>query len=523
MSTETKTAALSAQEAAIESGKKVLHGTVSDRVLRMFEAIRSYGPPRLTLERAVLFTESFKTTEARPLVLRWAKALKNIAEKISVAIFDDELIVGRPSTWFGRYSLVYPELDGTIMKAGAEAFIAAKGAPNAITVTEEDKKTIDEVLFPYWNGKDVCLNFIKALPPESRHMSFGSDPNNVGVSQTFVIVSSSTMRSSQNWVIDFEKMLKRGCKGMREEAQAKLAALEHPRDIAYKGPFYEAAIITCDALSLFAKRFSQLRHLYGQVYNVVVGQTWSTFVDPDAFPDTVDYELANSSVLTRLPLVRYIQPLNEQWQLNFGLEQPDSKVDAAGSGGSAKDRAPDFGANVRWERAGLGHVQLSGVARVLGLSGGSSGSQEVFGGGLNLSGAVRAFGRDNVIGQLTYGQGIGRYGHDSSAFSTDAALDAGGDLVALPYFGSLVGYTHHWNDRLRSTLAYGYVTVDNQSGQAATAYHHTHYGALNLIWQPFPLKNLSLGLEGLYGVNEVKSGATGDDGRVQLGILYSLF
>src|SRR5512136_1386054 len=256
--TVAATSVLSAQEAAIESGKKVLCGTVTDRVLRMFEAIRASGPPRVALERAIYFTESFKTTEGQPLVWRWAKALQNIAEKISVAIFDDELIVGRANTWFGRFSLVYPELDGTIMKAGAEAFIAAKGAPDAITVTEEDKKIIDEVLFPYWNGKDFCVNFIKSLPPESRHISFGSDPNNVGVSQTFVIVQSSTMRSSQNWVIDFEKMLKRGCKGLREEARARLAALEHPRDLTFKGPFYEAAIITCDALSLFARRYSQL-------------------------------------------------------------------------------------------------------------------------------------------------------------------------------------------------------------------------------------------------------------------------
>ena len=97
-------------------GKKVLHGTATDRVLRMFEAIRAYGPPRVALERAVYFTESFKTTEGQPLVWRWAKALKHIAENISVAIFDDELIVGRPNTWFGRYSLVYPELDGTIIQ-----------------------------------------------------------------------------------------------------------------------------------------------------------------------------------------------------------------------------------------------------------------------------------------------------------------------------------------------------------------------------------------------------------------------
>ncbi len=255
---EATTPVLSAQERAISEGKTVLHGTVTERVQRMFDAVRAYGPPRVALERAVYFTESFKATEGQPLVLRWALALKNIAEKMSVAIFDDELIVGRPNTWFGRYSLVYPELDGTIMKAGAEAFIAAKGAPDAITVTDDDKKIIDEVLFPYWNGKDFCVNFIKSLPPESRHITFGSDPNNVGVMQTFVIVSSSTMRHSQNWVIDFEKMLKRGCKGLREEAQTRLAALEHPRDLALRKPFYEAAIITCDALSLFAKRYSVL-------------------------------------------------------------------------------------------------------------------------------------------------------------------------------------------------------------------------------------------------------------------------
>ncbi|MHC1745425.1 MAG: pyruvate formate lyase family protein [Syntrophobacteraceae bacterium] len=249
---------LSAQEQAIVDGKKVMHGTATDRVIRLFEAIRTYGPPRVALERAIYFTESFKATEGQPLVLRWAKALKHIAENISVAIFDDELIVGRPNAWLGRYSLVYPELDGSIIKAGAEAFIASKGAPDAIEVTEEDKKIIDEVLFPYWNGKDFTPNFIKALPPESRHITFGPDPNNIGVMQTFVVVNTSTMRHSQNWVIDFGKIVKRGCKGIREDARTKLAELEHPRDLVYKEPFYEAVIIACDALSLWAKRYSEL-------------------------------------------------------------------------------------------------------------------------------------------------------------------------------------------------------------------------------------------------------------------------
>ena len=94
---------LSAQEDAIEERKNVIHGSVTDRVLRLYEAIRAYGPPRVSLDRAVLFTESFKETEGRPLVPRWAKALKHYTEKAPVAIFDGELIVGRPNTWLGRW------------------------------------------------------------------------------------------------------------------------------------------------------------------------------------------------------------------------------------------------------------------------------------------------------------------------------------------------------------------------------------------------------------------------------------
>ena len=92
-----------------------MYGYATDRVLRLFETIRTIGQPRVALERAIYFTESFKATEGQPLNLRWAKALRHITENISLAIFDDELIVGRPCTWFGRNTLVYPELDGSIM------------------------------------------------------------------------------------------------------------------------------------------------------------------------------------------------------------------------------------------------------------------------------------------------------------------------------------------------------------------------------------------------------------------------
>jgi isethionate sulfite-lyase len=167
---------LSGQEQAIESGQKIIHGTATERVLRLYEAIHPSHPPRVTLERAVLFTETFKETEGQPLVLRWAKALKNFAEKVPVTIFDDELLVGRPNTWLGRWAIVYPELDGGIMAAGVEMFRKLKGKVGEVIVTDEDKKIVDEVLTPYWAGRDYATAFHREMPEETRFMIYGPDP-----------------------------------------------------------------------------------------------------------------------------------------------------------------------------------------------------------------------------------------------------------------------------------------------------------------------------------------------------------
>ena len=67
--------ALSAQEIALAEGRRAVHDNVSERVLRLFERVRTSGQPRVSLERAVFFTESFRTTEGQPMPLRWAKAL----------------------------------------------------------------------------------------------------------------------------------------------------------------------------------------------------------------------------------------------------------------------------------------------------------------------------------------------------------------------------------------------------------------------------------------------------------------
>jgi hypothetical protein len=265
----------------------------------------------------------------------------------------------------------------------------------------------------------------------------------------------------------------------------------------------------------------RVRQLWGQIYNLVVGQTFSVFEDPDAWPDTVDYEGPNSAIFARRPLARYQWELNKKWQVNFGVEKPGAEVDTSIDPDAHQvNHTPDGGLNIRWEDSEFGHVQLGAIFRDIGVKGPVVGNQSTFGWGVNLSSSLNVFERDSLQTQLTYGEGLFRYFNDDFV-NNDAAFDRSGNLTAIPAFGAMIGYTHKWSNDFRSTVSYGYVHLDNQFSQDPSAYHLTHYASLNLVWQA--RKHLGVGLEGLYGHKEEESGANGDAFRLQLGVVYYIF
>ena len=94
--------------------ERVINKTVDrrgrERVYKILER-NQFTIPFVDVERARWFTESMKQTEGELLTLRWAKALKNVAEKITVWITPDQLLAGRVGK-LGRYGILYPEIDG---------------------------------------------------------------------------------------------------------------------------------------------------------------------------------------------------------------------------------------------------------------------------------------------------------------------------------------------------------------------------------------------------------------------------
>jgi hypothetical protein len=167
-------------------------------------------------------------------------------------------------------------------------------------------------------------------------------------------------------------------------------------------------------------------------------------------------------------------------------------------------------------------VQFSTLFRDIGAKDSLGQNHHVFGWGVNLGGGLDLGPNDTAQVLGVYGHGVGGLGNDSGFANSDAAFGSDGSLDALPYWSAVVGYTHKWSQEFRSTLTYGYVNLDNTSGQDATFYHTSQYASANIIWQM--RKRLSIGFEALYGFKEVQNGQdSGNHFRLQLGMVYSLF
>ncbi|HET8924112.1 MAG TPA: DcaP family trimeric outer membrane transporter [Candidatus Acidoferrum sp.] len=266
----------------------------------------------------------------------------------------------------------------------------------------------------------------------------------------------------------------------------------------------------------------RLRHAYAQVRNVLLGQTWTNFMDPDAAPDTLDFQGPTGYTKVRSPQFRYTFAVAKRTTMAVSVEKPSSDIEFKTPQFSSQPNSPSPDGTVRVRQEfQRGHWQVASLFRSIAafLPDGRTGS--VFGWGVNASGAVRVFGKDNVVVEGTYGHGVSRYIQDAAGLGIDAAVisTANPHLKATPALGAEAGYQHYWNKSLRSNLVYGHAQVQNTGFQPKSTYHKSEYTAANLIWNPFG--SLNVGAEFLYGRQVLKSGQTGNAPRIQFSAKYT--
>lgn len=264
----------------------------------------------------------------------------------------------------------------------------------------------------------------------------------------------------------------------------------------------------------------RLRHAYGQAVNFLIGQSFTNFMDPDAGPDTLEFQGPNSWVYVRNPQLRYTFALAEKTSLSFSVEKASSDVSFTTPTYNSLPNSPtpDGAIKFRQEFA-KGHMQFAALMRSPAAYLPNGVSDSVFGWGLNFSGAQKFVGSDTFVYQAAYGAGMERYVNDTSGLGIDAAPKDSTHLKAVPQTAIYGAYQHYWMKQLRSSAVYGFTQVQSTSMQPGSTFHQSNYTAANLIWNP--MGSLNVGAEYLYGWKVLKNESSANAPRFMFSAKYS--
>ena len=212
---------------------------VSDRIKRLRNKFLR-TTPTITIDRAKLVTESYQQTKGQTQCLRRALAFKHILENMDIYINPDELIVGNLSGEL-RGVPVFPEYDWEFVLNELDSFETRTA--DRFEISKENKNYLRSIL-PEWEGISLYNIAKKLIPNESQKAV-----------KDCVFVLTALNSGVGHIIIDYEQVLKKGLLYYIEEMKQMQAALNSNCD---KYKYYEASIITCQAIIHFAHRHADL-------------------------------------------------------------------------------------------------------------------------------------------------------------------------------------------------------------------------------------------------------------------------
>ncbi|MEZ5472341.1 MAG: DcaP family trimeric outer membrane transporter [Marinicella sp.] len=252
----------------------------------------------------------------------------------------------------------------------------------------------------------------------------------------------------------------------------------------------------------------RLRHAFLTYNDWLFGQTWSTFQDVGALPESVDFLAASEGIVfERQSMVRYT---NGPWQI--AMENPESTITPYGGGGrivSDDNGFPDFVAKYT-HKADWGHVAVAGLVRSLEYDQVSNNeSESAF--GISVTGKFNVGDKDDIRFNVATGSGMGRYVGLNTA--NGAVITDNGSLDAIDSTAVAVAYRHHWSDKVRSNFILSAIDIDNDTDYTGFGVTKSSQSAqVNLLFSP--VSKLTLGVGFLHGKREIETGTNGELNRL---------
>lgn len=264
----------------------------------------------------------------------------------------------------------------------------------------------------------------------------------------------------------------------------------------------------------------RIRHAYLTYNNWLFGQTTSNFLSNHA-PEMIDFATNAGGGTARVPQVRYNFKLAPQTQLFVAVEEGDSKFTQLGTDGKIADSSTKYSVPSLTAKVTQGFAGGKGTASARALvENYKSADDSAVAWGVAAGTSFEVSKQLKLTGDASYSQGNSNY-----LYGANSAYVLDGNNIEQNEFAAVqVGATYKFNDKLRSTLAYGALFADDgtkyaKSALSVNANEEVQQAWLNVIYSP--AKPIDLGVEYVNGKRKNFAGASFNDERVGLMAKYS--
>lgn len=201
--------------------------------------------PEIESARAKLITESYKMTEDKPIVMRRALAFEHILDNIPIIIREDELVAGS-TTIAPRGCQTYPEFSYKWLESEFDTVATRKADP--FYIAEQTKKDLLEA-DAYWEGKTTSELATALMTEETKK----------AIEHNIFTPGNYFYNGVGHVTVQYDKILAIGYRGLIDQMQEELDKC-NPGDGDYctKSQFLKAAIISCEAVIRYARRYAEL-------------------------------------------------------------------------------------------------------------------------------------------------------------------------------------------------------------------------------------------------------------------------
>jgi len=257
----------------------------------------------------------------------------------------------------------------------------------------------------------------------------------------------------------------------------------------------------------------RIRHAYITLDQWLIGQTWSTFIAPEYYPETVDAGTFVGSALLRSPMLRYSDNLSAKTSFAVAIEDPKY---TATSDPDNEMRLPALVGrlNHKFDNGSL----LSG--RTFMAEKKTSHDNE-WAWGVGLGGKYQLSPQTFLKADYYHVKGDGRF---LLWANNSYVIDDKNNIQSNEFDTISAGITHQFNSQLRSTLGYGYMKAKDDNSFAEiqktniTQNKELWQGWMNAMYNPY--KPITFGVEYVYGERETFDGRNGIDNRVNMMASY---